>query len=86
MSALEAGYLMAPETREMDIARTIEARAARHAAETSRKEKLGGISGASGSVPRTQTVPTNPQDARTAMTEEVSQMLNGSWVGDGTTN
>lgn len=84
MSALEAGYLMAPETREIVVQRTIADRAARHATDNTRKQKLAGVSGASGSVPRTQTVPTNPQDARAAMTEEVSQMLNGSWVGDGT--
>jgi hypothetical protein len=83
MSALEAGYLMAPETRDLEVQRQIDARVRRAQDEVSRKEKLAGVSGASGSVPRTQTIPDNPQDARAAMTEEISQMLNGSWTGDG---
>jgi hypothetical protein len=83
MSALNAGYMMAPETREIEIARIASTRQERKQADDTRKQKLSGISGASGSVPRTQTVPSNPSDARAALVEEVSQMFNGSWVGDG---
>lgn len=83
MSALNAGYMMAPETREIEIARIAATRAARREQDDTRKQKLAGVSGASGSVPRTQTVPQSPSDARTALVAEVSQMMNGSWVGDG---
>lgn len=83
MSALNAGYMMAPETREIEIARIAAARQARTVEDNTRKQKLAGISGTGGSVPRTQTVPSNPQDARAALVEEVSQMFNGSWAGDG---
>lgn len=82
-SALEAGYFMAPETREVEISRAIDQRAARIAEDKIRKEKLGGVSGASGSVPRTQTVPQNPRDSKAALLQEVTQMMNGSWAGDG---
>lgn len=82
-SALSAGYMMAPETREIEIARLATSRAERRDAEDTRKQKLAGVSGASGSVPRTQTVPSNPSDARAALVEEVTQMFNGSWSGDG---
>lgn len=83
MSALNAGYMMAPETREIEIARIATARAARRQEDDQRKQKLAGISGASGSVPRTQAVPQNPSDARAALVQEVEQMMNGSWIGDG---
>jgi hypothetical protein len=84
ISALNAGYMMAPETRDMEIARLAEARATRRLVDDERKQKLAGVSGASGSVPRTQPVPANPSDARNALVAEVSQMMNGEWMGDGT--
>lgn len=84
MSALSAGYMMAPETRDIEIARLASLRTERRQADDTRKQKLAGVSGASGSVPRTQSVPANPTDARAALVEEVSQMMSGSWVGDGT--
>lgn len=84
ISALNAGYMMAPETREIEITRLAASRIARRAEDDARKQKLAGVSGASGSVPRTQSVPSNPSDARAALVEEVTQMFNGSWAGDGT--
>lgn len=78
--ALETAYYMAPETRELELSRQMAARDARAEADRSRKEKLGGVSGAAGSVPRTQPVPSNPQDARAAMVSEVAGMLTGNWT------
>ncbi len=83
MKALEVGYLMTPETRQLEIQRAVEAESTRATKDATRKQKLGGVSGAAGSVPRTQSVPRNPQDARTAMVSEVANMMNGSWPGDG---
>lgn len=81
--ALEAGYMLVPETRQLDIDRAAQEAADRRVKELTRKEKLAGVSGAAGSVPRTQSVPSNPGDARNAMIDEVRQMFTGSWAGDG---
>lgn len=83
MSMLDAGYLLTPETRTIDTEREIERRASRAQQDATRKQKLAGVSGAAGSVPRTQPVPNNPNDSRAAMVSEVESMLNGNWIGDG---
>lgn len=83
MAALQAGYFVTPSTRQLDVQRESQKQQQLVEADRIRKEKLSGVSGAAGSVPRTQAVPNNPKDARAAMTEEISQMFNGSWVGDG---
>jgi hypothetical protein len=78
--ALETAYFMVPETRDAQVEAEILRRAEQAKREADRKQKLAGISGASGSVPRTQQAV--PGD-RNQMVEEVTQMFNGSWVGDG---
>jgi hypothetical protein len=78
LSALEAGYLLSPETRQLEVARRADARARRDAADAIRKEKLGGVSGAAGSVPRTQNaVPSDPRQRHAAMVAEIDEMMFG---------
>jgi hypothetical protein len=78
--ALESAYFMVPETRDVQVEAEIRRRAEQASREKERKQKLAGVSGASGSVPRTQQAePGN----RSQMVEEVASMFNGTWIGDG---
>jgi hypothetical protein len=83
MRAMDVAYYMVPETRQAEIDREIKQRVERSRADATRKQKLAGVSGAAGSVPRTQPIPTDANDRYGAMVEEMRQMQNGSWVGDG---
>jgi hypothetical protein len=78
--ALEIGYWMTPETRTFEIRREFQ----RRSADVERKQKLAGISGASGSVPRTvpQPQPGTPE-SEAALMREVKEMMDGTWTGEG---
>jgi hypothetical protein len=78
--ALEIGYWMVPELRERAYTQREERIKERAQADSERKRKLAGVSGASGSVPRTQPAPTTEQGRRTALLSEVGEMMNGSWT------
>lgn len=73
--AFEIAYMMTPEHRQREFGREIQ----RRVEDSRRKQKLAGISGSSGSVPRTQPAPTTPQGRRAAMIDEIRQMQNGEW-------
>jgi len=83
MRAMDVAYYLVPETRQAEIDRGVQQRIDRAQKDATRKQKLAGVSGAAGSVPRTQTVPDAPRDRYDAMVEEMRQMQAGSWVGDG---
>jgi len=83
MRAMDVAYFMVPETRQVEIDRGVAARVDRAAKDATRKQKLAGVSGAAGSVPRQTSVPAEPRDRYDAMVEEMRQMQAGSWVGDG---
>ena len=83
MRAMDVAYYMVPETRQAEIDRGIQERVTRAQKDATRRQKLAGVSGAAGSVPRQQQLPTEPRDRYDAMVEEMRQMQAGSWVGDG---
>jgi hypothetical protein len=83
MRAMDVAYYMVPETRQAEIDRGIQERVNRAQKDATRRQKLAGVSGAAGSVPRQQQLPTEPRDRYDAMVEEMRQMQAGSWVGDG---
>lgn len=83
MRAMDVAYYMVPETRQAEIDRGIQERVDRATRASTRKQKLAGVSGAAGSVPRQTQPPTEPRDRYDAMVEEMRQMQAGSWVGDG---
>jgi hypothetical protein len=78
--ALEIGYWMTPETRTFEMRREFQ----RRTTDAERKQKLAGISGASGSVPRTvpQPQPGTPE-SEAALMREVKEMMDGTWTGEG---
>lgn len=69
--ALEIAYWQHPDLREKEYSRRLDQRVA----DAKRKQKLAGVSGSSGSVPRSQPVPTNPQDMQRAAVRELAEMM-----------
>jgi hypothetical protein len=65
---LELAYWDMPEFREAEIAR----QQSQVRKDNERKAKAGSLSGSSGSLPRTQKVPTNPQEIREAMIRDLA--------------
>lgn len=73
--AFEIAMMMSPEHRQQEFAREVQ----RRVTDSRRKQKLAGLSGSSGSVPRTTPAPTTEQGRRSAMIDEIRQMQEGGW-------
>lgn len=73
--AFEIAYMQIPEFRTREFGRVIQQRVT----DNRRKQKLAGLSGSSGSVPRTSPAPTDAPGRRAAMIDEIRQMQNGEW-------
>lgn len=76
-AAMSIAYYATPAAQELERTRTIQR--AQHDAQ--RHQRLSGVGGSSASVPRQPPQPTNVQDRRSAMNEEVREMFNGTWTG-----
>jgi hypothetical protein len=74
-AALDVAYNAIPEYRAKEEAKVQAQRRADHA----KRQKLAGVSGSSGSVPRMQPAPTTEAGRRQAMVSEVGAMMNGEW-------
>lgn len=69
--ALEIAYWQMPKYREQEVQRATAARAK----DSRRKQKLAGVSGGSGSVPRTTSVPTDRRGRELAAVSELREMM-----------
>jgi hypothetical protein len=69
---------MTPETRTFEIRREFQ----RRNEDIKRKQKLAGVSGSSGSVPRTVPAPQpGTPESEAALMREVKEMMDGTWTG-----
>lgn len=69
--AFDIAFNYIPEFREKALAEAVQARAK----SSRRKQKLAGVSGAGGGMPRTEPVPTNERERRDAMIREVAEAM-----------
>lgn len=69
--AFDIAFNYIPEFREKAVAEAVQARAK----STRRKQKLAGVSGSSGGVPKSEPVPTNERERRAAMIKEVAEAM-----------
>lgn len=74
--AFELAYWQMPEFRDKEY----QARLEQWRADKSRKQKLAGVSGSSGSVPRTPSKPRDETEMRKALIKEVAEMQTGNWI------
>lgn len=73
--SLEIAMFSIPEYRNRAFAQTVR----RRVEDGRRKQKLGALSGSSGSVPRTTQAPTTAEGRRDAMVRELASMQAGEW-------
>lgn len=71
--ALEIAYWYLPATREKALAAQVQDRAKA----TRKKQRLAGIAGSSGSMPKEAPAPKTENERRAAMVAEVAQLMNG---------
>lgn len=72
--ALEIAYWSVPQYRDKEYASQVQERAK----DQRRKQRLAGIGGSSGSVPRATPVPTNPHERQAAAVRELAEMMGRS--------
>lgn len=74
--AFDIAYNYLPEFREREVERAV----AERAKSQRRKQRLAGVSGTSGSVPKNAPAPRNEQERRSAMINAVAEMIGQSTI------